>query len=749
MSNYGAVAISGGMQGPTFSKLGSQISAAKNADVTSGSTLSGGQGMLILFADMRDSLLSIQQNTLETVELLRTAITGDATAQRDENLSSGDTDVSDDDSTKKPGILSRVGKSIKGMASSVFGSTLGKLALAAGGFTLLKLFGDDAIGPLADLIKTIKQGKIGENISKAYEYIKEVGTEAFEGLKTNTILFIDGVKKMVELVKTIYTSINDYVMSFDTIVGSKVVDNINAPIPTGDGRLDTKELKDLRNDLISRAATYVADLVGDVFSAILALIPLSQIVPLSVGLGFTALKRSLGIGAAATLGSSMVTGGAAASAAGAATRGSTTAAKFGLASALKVGGIGLIVANSIFQVYQGIGRALENSLNEDGTRDYSKFVAYFFGGNKEGGTLNAIIQANSVGGMFAGPAALVGLATFGFPGALIGGALGYGIGAIVGGIAGYMGAENLNDLISIVGSSLKDGLLGIANFFNNFVEGIANLASGGSFSDAFSQTELDRKKKALAKLQKKTGINPFKTTEADAIAALGEVPVFDASSLVPGGGPERVEYDRKLRNIKNLFKMKDELKDYIKDESASLPTEIEAAQAALEAHLAAGPEKVSQAYIEKNFPKRTFRSDAEKQGFIDDLQIKLNGIYAGKTKMLEDNLKATINKQNEIDLEKKNITLPGNLQETSRAQLDKINRTNGISGSMILNDLTNMMSLNDKLNKDIRPFIVDNNNDKSVKVQNETHVGGNLSQDRVNNSGKILASRAIGVPGTF
>ena len=60
-----------------------------------------------------------------------------------------------------------------------------------------------------------------------------------------------------------------------------------------------------------------------------------------------------------------------------------------------------------------------------------------------------------------------------------------------------------------------------------------------------------------------------------------------------------------------------------------------------------------------------------------------------------------------------------------------------------------MMSLNDKLNKDIRPFIVDNNNDQSVKVQNETHVGGNLSQDRVNNSGKILASRAIGVPGTF
>ena len=95
--SYGEVAISEGMQGPTFSKLGSQISAAKNIDVTPGSTLSGGQGMLILFSDMRDSLLSIQQNTLETVELLRTVITGDPAADRDASLSGGDTDNTDDD----------------------------------------------------------------------------------------------------------------------------------------------------------------------------------------------------------------------------------------------------------------------------------------------------------------------------------------------------------------------------------------------------------------------------------------------------------------------------------------------------------------------------------------------------------------------------------------------------------------------------------------------------------------------------
>ena len=68
MSNYGAVALSEGMQGPTFSKLGSEISSARSADVTMGSSLSSGQGMLILFADMKESLIAIQKNTLQTTE---------------------------------------------------------------------------------------------------------------------------------------------------------------------------------------------------------------------------------------------------------------------------------------------------------------------------------------------------------------------------------------------------------------------------------------------------------------------------------------------------------------------------------------------------------------------------------------------------------------------------------------------------------------------------------------------------------
>ena len=76
MSSYGAVAISEGMQGPTLSKLGEQIKSARTADVSQDPSglFNAGQGMLILFADMRDSLSSIQQNTSETVQLLKEAL---------------------------------------------------------------------------------------------------------------------------------------------------------------------------------------------------------------------------------------------------------------------------------------------------------------------------------------------------------------------------------------------------------------------------------------------------------------------------------------------------------------------------------------------------------------------------------------------------------------------------------------------------------------------------------------------------
>ena len=69
MSSYGAVTISEGMQGPTLSKLGSQIESARAADVSQGD-FSPGQGMLILFADMRDSLLKMREIIISKVRMV-------------------------------------------------------------------------------------------------------------------------------------------------------------------------------------------------------------------------------------------------------------------------------------------------------------------------------------------------------------------------------------------------------------------------------------------------------------------------------------------------------------------------------------------------------------------------------------------------------------------------------------------------------------------------------------------------------
>ena len=715
MSNYGVPALSEGMQGPTFSKLGSQISAAKNADVTSGSSLSGGQGMLILFSDMRDTLQSIQKNTLETAQILKTAVMGNAAANRDASLSGSDTDTDTPPAEKGPGLLSRVGGSLKGAASSFLGSTLGKLALAAGGFALLKIFGNNAIVPLSKLIESIKKGKIGENISGAYEYIKEIGVGQFKELKKNTILFIDGVKKMFKLIEGAYTAINDYVMSFDTKGGTSTqLFGSQTQIKKGDGILDKGELKDLRNDLIKKTAAYVGSLIGDVFKAILALIPLSQIVPISVGLGFTALKRSIGIGAAAGTGM-MAAGGA--NAAAAATRGSKSAAKFGMKGMLGVAGVGLIVANSIFQIYSGITNALANSLNDDGTTDYSSFVAYFFGGQKKGSGLNAIIQANSVGGMFAGPAAIAGLAVGGLPGALIGGALGYGIGVIVGGISGYMGADNLNDVINIVGSSLKDGLVGIANFFKDFVEGIGNVASGGSFSDAFDKDEIDRKRKQLNKFINRTGINPETMSLDEAVGTLGPEPENKGKSVPDayGGGMKYIpdaNYMQFLTNkqdIEYLYKLQSELGGIITEGVPKAAGEVGAAELALEEHLAKGGGVA--------IPGTSM--DQNQADFAYDL----------KTKQLKSQLQKLKDKAEKFQQEQRKLTLPGNLQSPTTAELEKIRNTQrdvNIAGQ--LNDL---IFINDQKLKMPGPNgFINAGNDNSTKIQTSTNMFSGHSQDR-------------------
>ena len=219
------------------------ISTGTSLMKMSGGLGGGGTTQMSPMESMKEVFLEIRDNTKQTVELLKTAVMGTAQERKEERIGAGDTD---DKEEKGPGILSKVGTTLGKL--NPFGGggmldTLGKLVLAVGGIALLKIFGDKAVGPLSDLIRSIKEGKISENISEAYEYIKTKGFEAFEKLKTNTILFIDGVKNVYGILEGAYKTVEAYVMSFDTDNANFEDEFGRMRQKTGSGYLDSKEME--------------------------------------------------------------------------------------------------------------------------------------------------------------------------------------------------------------------------------------------------------------------------------------------------------------------------------------------------------------------------------------------------------------------------------------------------------------------------------------------------------------------------
>jgi hypothetical protein len=438
--------------------------------VTTGSSLmnmSGGAAMQMSpMESMKEVFLEIRDNTKETVELLKTAVMGDPAQNKRDKIARGNTDAEEGG----PGILSRVGSTLGKL--NPFGGggmldTLGKLLLAVGGIALLKVFGDKAVGPLADLIRNVKEGKISENLKEAYEYVKEVGFDIFTKLKEGVIFLIDGVKKVYGLVKDAYKAVEAYVMSFDT---------------DKDGKLDKEEMDALKKDVTTRLGTFVKDVILGAFSSLFTGLGLAAGVATAASIvGLGPLKLALGLGTKPT-----------------GVPGSVGAAKLGMVGSLA---IGLIVANSIFKTYQNTLRALEVATAEDGTVDYGKFAGSFFGGDAKGSWGNAFKQAKMGGEMFAGPGALIGLALAGPPGALVGGAIGYLIGSVVFGIAGLMGADKIEEFVDEFVTDLKNAKKIIGDFFGNLISGVTSLFKGDTFAEGFHGNKLKKQKAELAILE--------------------------------------------------------------------------------------------------------------------------------------------------------------------------------------------------------------------------------------------------------
>jgi len=251
MSSLGALTITDSIQGPPAPAniLGNEINRAKMGDAVG--NLSSGQGMLILFSDIRDSLLKIAENTLGTNELLK----GTDAQRRDASLDKTDTDKDDDKNPEGRSFGDRL-KSLNPFKEGL-GSNLPTFILALGALLGLKLFGNKLIPSIAKFLESIKEGKIGEKIEEIYTDIKERLIPFWEEIKVQVGEFIEGVKIVFGLIMGASAAINEYVMQFDT----------GGAGPAGmfpDGKLDKTELSNMFKDLKEKIVTPIVEEVYNI-----------------------------------------------------------------------------------------------------------------------------------------------------------------------------------------------------------------------------------------------------------------------------------------------------------------------------------------------------------------------------------------------------------------------------------------------------------------------------------------------------
>ena len=694
-----------GSKMPNFSTMGQSFidKMSKGTGTNMVTTTGGGNTALASpLLSMKEVFLEIRDNTAQTVELLKTAVMGDAAQNKRDKLSRGDTDVDEKPNEKGPGILSRVGKSIKGATSSFFGSTLGKLALAAGGFALLKIFGDDAIGPLAELIKSIKQGKIGENISSAYKYIKGVGVDAFEMLKVNTILFIDGVKKIMGIIEGAYKAVESYVMSFDTDNANFEDESGRMHQKRGDGRLDGKELIALRQDMIDKAVGFVSDLFIGLIKAV----------------GFGLLTSTLFIRSVKSLvGSSAI----------AEAVGGKKGKRGGIGKLGKMGKIGLlgrlglvgIIASGVVSLIDAAGTGYADAIEDDITGkkqsfNFKEFVAGFLGGDDpDGGLFNAFSQGlkgAAIGGTSLLAWGLLAGAPLGPIGMGMGRVAALAIGGIIGFVGGLSGSEKIKKFMEGIGDGLMSALDTVGNFFANVFNGLKTLVTEGSFMAGYSRSDIDKKQKQLEKLEKRTGIN---TSEMTLEQALATVDPKDYKTT-----KDKIRMNNQLADIRKAF----ELSNTISGDVEGLPDLIQSEIDMVEAKIKDKTENPG--------PKNDTVLKSLKERLLKLQKDKLDALKFAETFGMDP-------------------TAPGNIATGNLSQYSKPKIENSLSlrNKPGAADLTPSMfamgkELDALMNSSNRqPMMIANNNNNNNNSASETFLTGNLQAGRPEQANKIIAAR--------
>ena len=189
--------------------------------------------------------------------------------------------------------------------------------------------------------------------------------------------------------------------------------------------------------------------------------------------------------------------------------GGGAAAAGGMSALASTLGIGALILAGVTLTYQNVNRSLAKTLEENNNEfAASNFFANFFGGDDEGGVMNALKQAFLVGGTgilaVTGAqgiiAAFMGLgAVGGPPGIIAGGLIGLAVAGTIGLISGLVGSDKLEAGFARIGEDFNNTIDSITSFFSNLIKGIKSYIKTGDYSLAFESDigQLEAKKMTL------------------------------------------------------------------------------------------------------------------------------------------------------------------------------------------------------------------------------------------------------------
>ena len=422
------------------------------------------------------------------------AMQGTAADQRDELISGENTDVppSSDNITDNTGGKSFM-DTLKGL--NPFSDGIGtkmSIFLLASGLALLAKFGDKLVKPLADLLEWFdKEGSILDKLkdtklwqgtidgfNKIGERAKEIEAEAkklidsflktIDGMSVSAKTIETDMKKLLEGVTQVsgfitgaYESVKSFIAKFDT--GGEGPRN-----EYSDGKLDAFELQAMADTIKTNIKDAIIGFTEDVFKGLKGAILGATL----LGVTLKLLKNHPVIQG--------IFGGVA--------RTGTVAAAAGIGASGYAGIAGLLIYG-ISSTWMNFTDSLEKSLKENNDEFIaSDFFGKFFGGNDEGGWMNALGKAFDIGGT----GALIGMAVgaVGGPvGILAGGFIGLGIGAVIGGITGWLGANKMEDFFDKIGTDITNTVDTVVGFFQDVVAGIESAIDGDGFTDGYNKSQ--------------------------------------------------------------------------------------------------------------------------------------------------------------------------------------------------------------------------------------------------------------------